>query len=187
MLRVEEGFQLYEIPDPVRRKAKSPHELFMLNLALFHLLLAPVAIVLDIGIWGILIPLTASLLVIAFTYAQSRHADNGKPWFVVAHWKLAMRRYRILLVAYAVSGTIVGIGLLIGSGSADQNMAEIMVTVFTRIAAVPMLLAVILCFVLESGSIYQAGRGEVPEAVEKSFPAGPDVVAKEKPASRQRP
>ncbi len=175
---------LYEIPDPVRRKAKSPHELFMLNLALFHLLLAPVAIALDIGTSGLLIPLTASLLVIAFTYLQSRRTEHGTPWFVAAHWKLAMRRYRILLTAYAVSGIIVGTGLLIGTGSADQNMADIMVTVFTRIAAVPMLLAVILCFVLESGSIYQAGRGEVPDVVEKSFPAGPDLVPKGKPVQR---
>ena len=36
----------------------------------------------------------------------------------------------------------------------------------------------------ESGSVYQAGRGEVPEVVEKSFPTGSDVVPKGTPASR---
>lgn len=170
---------LYVIPDPVRRKAKSPHELFMLNLALFHLLLAPVAIVLDIGAWGFLIPLLASLSVIAFTFARSRQTEHDAPWFIAAHWKLAMRRYRILLIVYLVSSAIVGIGLLIGMGSEDANMAGIMLTVFSRIAAAPLLIGVILCFVLESGSIYQAGRGEVPDEVVKRFPPPPDVDAKD--------
>jgi hypothetical protein len=154
----------------------------MLNLALFHLLLAPVAIILDVGVWGFLLPLSASLSVITFTYVSSRRTEHGASWFVAAHWKLAMRRYRILLIAYAVSGAIVGIGLLIGMGSADKNMAGIVVTVFSRIAAAPLLLGVILCFVLESGSIYQAGRGEVPEALVKRFPPAPDVKAKDAPS-----
>jgi hypothetical protein len=174
---------LYEIADSERRKAKFPHELFMLNLALFHLLLAPVAIVLDIGVWGFLIPLLASFSVITFTFFRSRRAEHGAPWFVAAHWKLAMRRYRILFIVYLISSAIVGIGLLIGMGSEDRNMAGIMLAVFSRIAAAPLLIGVILCFVLESGSIYQAGRGEVPEMVVKRCPPPPDVEAKENTAS----
>ena len=169
---------LYVIPDPLRRKAKSPHELFMLNLALFHLLLAPVAIVMDIGARGFLIPLLASMAVIAFTYMRSRQTEHDLSWFVAAHWKLAMLRYRILLLVYLISGAMVGIGLLVGSGSEDANMAGIMLTVFSRIAAAPLLIGVILCFVLESGAIYQAGRGEVPDALVKRFPPPADVEAK---------
>ncbi len=151
----------------------------MLNLALFHLLLAPVAIVLDIGALGFMIPLIASLSVIAFTFVRSHQTEQGAPWFIAAHWKLAMRRYRILLTVYLISSAIVGVGLLVGMRAEDSNMAGIMLTVFSRIAAAPLLIGVILCFVLESGSIYQAGRGEVPDAMANRFPPPADVDVKD--------
>jgi len=166
---------LYQIPDFARRKAKTPHELFMLNLAAFHLLLAPAAIVLKIGVLGFLIPLLASLTVIAFTYLRSRRAERSDHWFVMVHWKIALGHTRILLVAYAISAALLGIGLLVAAGADKKTTQDIITTVFARVGAVPVLLSVMLCFVLESGSIYQAGRGEVPAAIVQRFPPPGDV------------
>jgi len=161
---------LFAIEDRVRRRAKTPHELFVLNLAVFHLLLAPAAIVLKIGVAGFLIPLAASLAVIAFTYLRARRGRSRDPWFVAAHWTLAARRARILLTVYAIGGAILGVGLLVASGIDKKTTQDIMLTVFSRIAAAPLLIGVMLGFVLESGALYQAGRGEVPDALAKRFP-----------------
>jgi len=161
---------LFEIEDQLRRSAKTPHELFVLNLAVFHLLLAPAAIVLKIGIAGFLIPLAASLAVISFTYLRARRGRRRDPWFVAAHWTLAARRTRILLTVYAIGGTILGAGLLVASGIDEQTTQDIVLTVFSRIAAAPLLIGVMLGFVLESGALYQAGRGEIPDALARKFP-----------------
>ena len=166
---------LFEIEDQLRRRAKTPHELFVLNLAVFHLLLAPAAIVLKIGVAGFLIPLGASLAVITFTYLRARRSRQHDAWFVAAHWTLATRRARILLTVYAISGAILGAGLLVASGIDKKTTQDIMLTVFSRIAVAPLLIGVMLGFVLESGALYQAGRGEVPDALVKRYPPPRDL------------
>ena len=54
-------------------------------------------------------------------------------------------------------------------------MQDIVITIASRIGAVPTLLTVMVSFVLESGSIYQAGRGEVPDGMIKRFPPPQDM------------
>jgi len=51
-----------------------------------------------------------------------------------------------------------------------KTTQEILLTVFERIAVVPTLITVMVCFVLESSAIYQATRGEVPEGLVRRFP-----------------
>ncbi len=166
---------LYQIEEQIRRQAKTPHELFMLNLAVFHLLLAPAAIVLKIGILGFFVPLSASLGLIGFTYWRSRETRPDRPWFVKVHWKLASRRSRILLIAYVLSGSLLGLGLLVAAGADKHTTQDIITTVFARIAVFPVLVAVMLGFVLESGAIYQATKGEVPDFMIKMNPAPADL------------
>jgi hypothetical protein len=49
----------------------------------------------------------------------------------------------------------------------SQDMGS---AVWARIGVVPLLLAVMVTIMLESGAIYQAGRGEVPDALARRFP-----------------
>jgi len=179
----------YEIDDAVRRKAKTPHEISMFNLMFFNLLMGAGTVVMaligvefmeKIGHWGFALPLTASLAVIAFIHIRASRALEHEPWFVALHWQLAMRRSRLLLIGYAITITIIGGALLVASG-ADKNMQDIIVTIASRIGAVPTLLLVMVSFVLESGSIYQAGRGEAPDGMVKRMPPPADVKTREQP------
>jgi hypothetical protein len=114
--------------------------------------------------------------VIGFTYLRSRRGETSDHWFVTVHWKLALRHTRILLVAYAISAAILGVGLLVAAGADKKTTQDIVTTVFARVGAVPVLLSVMLCFVFESGAIYQASRGEVPAALVQRFPPPGDVA-----------
>jgi len=174
---------LFNVDEKIRRRGRAPHELSMINLMFFNLLLGAGTVVLlltqaeflhRIGNWSFALPLLASLSVIAFIHLKAQRAVEHEPWFVAAHWRLAMRRSRLLLIAYAVTGLIVAGGFLIASG-ADKNMQDIVITIASRIGAIPTLLTVMVSFVLESGSIYQAGRGEVPDGLVKRFPPPEDV------------
>ncbi len=176
---------LYKIDEKVRRSAKTPHELSMFNLMFFNLLMGAGMVVLaltgaqimqTLGYWGFALPLVASVLVIAFIHLRAARAVEHEAWFVGLHWQLAKRRSRLLLIGYGITAVIITGGFLLAAG-ADKNMQDIILTIATRIGAVPTLLTVMLSFVLESGSIYQAGRGEAPDGMVKRMPPPVGVVS----------
>ena len=167
---------LFEIDEDTRKKAKFPHELFMLNLLGFNLLAAPASIALDVGLAGLFIPLALSLSVVSFIWIRAARPARGAHWFVVAHWKLAASRSRILLAGYAISAAIIGFALMVTSGS---DKGEILIVALTRVAIVPTLLTVMVCFVLESSGIFMAGKAELPDGMVKKFPPPEGVVVKE--------
>ena len=156
------------VPASVSSQAMTPHNLFMLNLALFHLLMTPATIALGVGVLGILLPLFLSLSVMAYTWRRANGAHDD--WFVFAHWQLAVRRYRLLLIAYAVTGVLLLLGWLLTLGTADPNMRDILQTVLLRIAIMPVVLMVMVNFYLESSAIFQATNGEIPDGIVKRFP-----------------
>ncbi|MCU7812351.1 MAG: hypothetical protein KZQ77_14125 [Candidatus Thiodiazotropha sp. (ex Notomyrtea botanica)] len=170
---------IFEVDEKLRKRAKSPHELSMMNLVACHLIAAPAAIVLDVGLLGFLIPLGLSLSVIAFIWLRASKGVAKEPWFVAAHWRLSANRTRILLIGYTISAVILGMALMATSGS---SKGDIMMVAISRVAVVPTLLTVMVCFVLESGSIYQAGRGEVPDGITRRMPPPDDLVVVEGPA-----
>jgi len=158
-----------DVDDGVCKKAKSPHELFMLNLAAFHLLATPAGIALGIGLWAFLIPLTLSSGVMLFTWQRAKHCEQHCPWFVMLHWKLALRRYRYLLIAYGATAFILALGWLLTMGE-QHSTQHIMRTVFTRLSIVPTLLMVMVGFIMESGAIVQASAGQVPDRIAALYP-----------------
>jgi hypothetical protein len=167
---------IFEIDEKLSRRGKSPHEVSMMNLVACHLIAAPASIVLDVGMLGFLIPLALSLTVIAFIWFRATVGAKRDPWFVAAHWRLSANRTRILLIGYTISAVILGMAMMATSGS---DKASIMMVAISRVAVVPTLLTVMICFVLESGSIYQAGRGEVPDGIVRRMPPPDDLVVVE--------
>ncbi|MET0065787.1 MAG: hypothetical protein ABW076_05530 [Candidatus Thiodiazotropha sp.] len=163
---------LFEVDEALRKRAKSPHELSMLNLVGFHLIAAPASIVLDVGLLGFLIPLALSLCVIAYIWLTAARTRAHEVWFVAAHWRLSANRTRILMVGYTISAVILGMAYMATTGS---SKGHIMMVAISRVAVVPTLITVMICFVLESGSIYQAGRGEVPDGIIKRMPPPDDL------------
>lgn len=163
-----------DVDEGLRSRAKAPHELFMLNLAVFHLLFTPAGIALGIGLWALLIPLLLSGAVMLFTWLHARRCEASCPWFVMVHWKLALQRYRYLLFAYGVTAFILGSGWLLTMGMEQHSTQTIMRTVFTRLAVVPTLLTVMVSFVLESGAIVQATSGQIPDSLVQRYPEPSD-------------
>ena len=147
----------------IKTKAKLPHNLFMLNLALFHLLMTPAVIALNVGIMGMLLPLLLSLSVMLYTCLQSRARDRHAHWFIHAHWQLACRRYRLLLISYALTLLLLCLGWLLSLSANDPNMTLILQTVFIRISIMPVLIVVMVNFYLESSAISLATNGEIPD------------------------
>ena len=172
---------LFEIDETTCKRAKTPHELFMLNLAGFHLLAAPGSFVF-MGKPGLLIPLSLSLLIIAIFWIQAARLKDREHWFIAAHWRLAADRTKILMVGYLITGGIIGLTAL---ATPAGGKGAIMADAFFRVAIVPALLTVMVCFVLESSGIFMATKGELPSGLVKRFPPPAEIRVKEDPAAAQ--
>lgn len=143
-----------------KRRAGSAHEMVMMNLAIFHLLL-PVA-ALSSGYVSMLLSLAliGSAVMIFWIAYKTRHIDDNE--LVQTHWKLAWKRCQLLLIAYAISTVIMLLGWMLASIQTDHNMFIIMLVVFSRIAAVPIILMVLALFVMETTSLTKAKQGLFP-------------------------
>jgi hypothetical protein len=175
----------FAVDSAVRRKAKSPHELAMVNLLLINLLMLIALLagsflqkgsaLADYKLVGVLAPLFISLVIIAYSFLKAGRSADAGHWFVAAHWRLATGRYKILLIAYAVGAALIGIGWLLASAQKSPGMQELMFVALQRVAIAPVLIALMVLIMLESGSLYQAGRGEVPDGLTKRFPPPADL------------
>lgn len=198
----------FPVDDTTRRKAKTPHELAMVNLIVFNLLIGVALLagsmaepdsLLGRYKWlAVSIPLAVSLALIGVTWIRSRRPGKGASWFAAIHWRLAASRYRLILIAYLVCAAILSIALV---GTQDeteiaaqlktlppamqemerhkiesQDMAS---AIWARIGVVPLLLAVMVTIMLESGALYQAGRGELPDALVARCPPPEGLVGSE--------
>ncbi len=171
----------FDVEKSIMNQAKHPHNLFMLNLALFHLLMTPAVIALKVGLWGIMLPLLLSLSVMLFTYVRSNRIDSNNQLFVFLHWKLALLRYRYLLISYAVTAVLMLVGWMLSMGTADEHMRNILQTVFIRIAIMPVLIMVMVNFYLESNAINIASSGEIPDSLVNTY--APSLVDLDKSES----
>jgi hypothetical protein len=185
----EQQAMFFSVDEATRRRAKSPHELAMVNLLMVNLLMlvallagsflqegSPLA---DYKHLGVLIPLGISCVIIAYTFAKAGRTAGHGPWFVAAHWKLATGRYKILLIAYGVGTVLIGLGWLLSRGQSDPRMQDLMFIALQRVAIAPLLIALMALIMLESGSLSQAGRGEVPDGLIERFPPPADLVPTE--------
>ena len=198
----------FPVPEADRRLAKAPHELAMVNLLVFNLLVG-VALLAGsmaqpdslIGTYkwvAVAVPLLISVAVIAYTWLRAARAGGTSAWFVAAHWKLSASRYKLLLAAYVICAAILSLARVTGTGDAaieaqiedlppamqamerrklhSQHMGE---QVWARLAVVPLILTLMVTIMLESGSIYQAQQGEVPDGIVKRFPPPRDLQGSE--------
>lgn len=93
-----------------------------------------------------------------FLIARKAFHAKDIEW-VNAHWQLAWKRSCLLLVSYALSIVIILLGWLLATLQTDHNMFTIMLVVFSRIAAVPIVLTVFVLLVMETTSLSQARQG----------------------------
>jgi hypothetical protein len=204
----------YVVDEDQRRRGRAPHELAMINLLLFNLLIGvallagsmaePDSLIHRLKWPAVAVPLVASLAVMVFTWVRAARAPAHLPWFAAAHWRLTAARWRVLLLAYVVSAGVVSLAFLGGDGdtaaleariadlppamqamerskAASQDMGS---AIWARIGVVPLLLTVMALIMLESGALYQAGRGEVPDGAAERLPPPADLDGYATPTER---
>ena len=149
------------------KQAEKPHNLMLAVVFLLNLLMTPAVIGLKLGMWGLLIPVISSCMVISYIYLRSR---SSRDWFVDVHWKLSLSNSRWLLRGYAASAALVFLAWLIAQAAQQNSMKQIIWTALTFIAILPSIAGVMVTALSSASGVSLAGKRQVPDPFAAKFP-----------------
>jgi len=191
----------YQVTSEEQRLAKNPHHIFNVNVIVTHLAISQVSLEIGHGNpWYFLLVPFISSLVIAYIYFHGQKVIQSQSWFVGAHWTLAWRRSRNLLIAYGVAiavislsallGNLFGGGLMMNDFSTEGSSTSIVQKIGTFFGALVVFFTVLYNFLQTGISTYDAGKGIIDPKIEKFIPRdersnielgqGDDEIAKDK-------
>ncbi len=156
----------YKITEAQSKKARLPHELFLINLITNHILLF-------VGMLGImksypvLALLTPAISVVALGYILIRgyRELNNESWFVMAHWQLCARRSRFFIGMILFIGLVIA-GLILSVGG-DAGQLKPGHYAIGGVAFLPVMFSVLGLIVMESDAMHQAKTGHLPDGMVK--------------------
>lgn len=171
----------YKITKDEAFNAQRPHHIFNVNVIVTHLAVPYVTLELAQGAaWPFLIVPIVSGLVILYLYTQSKKMVSAQSWFVAAHWTLAWRRGRNLLLSYGAAmivfiiasllGSVFGGGLMMNDFSEADTSTSIVEKIGTFFAAIVIFFTVLYNFLQTGISVYDAGKGIVDEKIVEFVP-----------------
>ncbi|SFV83154.1 hypothetical protein MNB_SUP05-12-464 [hydrothermal vent metagenome] len=112
-----------------------------------------------------------SLCIIAYTFFRTKKAKQNDAYLVYLHWQLSLNRYKLLIGAYVFYFIVISLSLVITSDApASMDGSSIIDSILSLLGVVPLFFAVLVSVVLGSGSMFNAGRGEIDKAFMQKHP-----------------
>lgn len=151
------------------RLASDAHERLLFNLSVVHFLLP--ALLFNTEILWLIVGLPM-LISSGFVLSIMRRAGQRRqPQLIHAHWLLAWRRSRYLLLSYLVSLVLFLLGWLLLQMQPDQVMRGIQLAVVGWFSLLPISLTIVVLLILETASLAQARQGIMPRQISWWFKA----------------
>ena len=174
--------QQFDITPEEGKRAKWPHEIFLINLIFNHIFLfcAAVAVFGTFPLLTALVP-AVSFAIIGYILIKARQvAVGGESWFVKAHWRIAARRNRLFMLLLTVTCIVSGGGLWL---SGMLGWARIPTSaLIAGVGLLPFMVALLVLIVLGNESVFMARDGKLP----KNFAGqNPDAQAQQPRAIRE--
>jgi len=148
--------------------AKVPHDIFLSNLIMNHILLFT-----GIAAFGghyikylALVPLF-SFVALAVTFYRASRVKREDSEFVYVHWQIA-RRWSVLFTGVLTLLCTVSFLGWLGQEYANM-MTEMVYALIGGLGILPTLLSVLVLVVIESDSLHHARMGTMPESAKKRF------------------
>ncbi|MBF0219914.1 MAG: hypothetical protein HQL49_10365 [Gammaproteobacteria bacterium] len=165
----------FSVSEALCKAGKRPHDIFMISLG-GQLLLGPTAIFLQIGTVALLLPLGFSLLFFLWSLWQIRQPAIADNWFVATHWRLALRRYRLLYIGYGITTLFFVAASLLALTIDPDSPQKFLPIALDRIGVMPTLILVLVTLVMENSALNMAQKGELPDSCVKRYPPPPGVI-----------
>jgi len=154
----------YNISPEELKKSRIPHEIFLTNLILNHILVF-VAIMSASSLTHFIVIIPVFSVFSLYLFWGARSAKKQATWYVNAHWQIAVRRSRFFLLMLTVMGGVFAIiWLLSGGDMKPQHWA------FGGVAFLPIMVSVLGLIIFESESLHQAKNAQLPDWVNTRYP-----------------
>lgn len=171
----------YQVTAEDKHKAKNPHHIFNINIILTHLAISQVSLEIGHGnpLYFLLVPIISSIF-LGYIYFHGQKVAANNCWFVGAHWVLAWRRGRNLLIAYGVAimvillatllGNLFGGGLMMNDFSEEGGSSSIVEKIGLFFGALVVFFTVLYNFLQTGISVYDAGKGIIDPKIANYHP-----------------
>lgn len=176
-------YEQFNISPEEGKRAKWPHEIFLINLIFNHVLLfcTTAAVVGSFPYIPLLVPIISfSIIGYILIKAGSVNAGNESS-FVKAHWQIAARRNRFFMLLLTVACTITGGGLWLSNMMGWGKIQTI--ALIGGIGLLPFMAALLVLVVLGNESVFMARNGRLPKKFEAKNSAA-RATEKNQPAQK---
>jgi hypothetical protein len=151
-----------DLTEEMSRKARFPHEIFLINLITNHILIF-------VGLlgmaksypWLMLVTPSISVVVLSYLMINARRSLKTAPWYVACHWQLCAHRSKMFIGMLGLLGLVI-VGLLISAGG-DASQLKPGHYAIAGVTALPTLVFILALIVMESDALHKARTGQVPE------------------------
>jgi len=160
---------LFEVSDEEKKKAKFPHDLFLVNLIGNHIL----TFVATLGLatswaWPMLIVPIVSFIILGIIIYKGKQSRKNESWFVMCHWQMALKRSLFFIKMLLTITMVAAIGLY-GYLSLGW-MKEAVYALIGGICLLPTMVTTLVLIIMESDSLHQAGVGKLPDNMIDLYP-----------------
>ncbi len=156
-----------------RRDAKVAHELFTINMVVVHLFLTLGLIkLLNTNMSSAIgLSILISFIIIIYTYFRTKKAKSNDQYLIYLHWQLSLNRYKLLIGAYIFYFLVTSLTLIISNDApVSMDSTRIIDSILNLLGVVPLFFCILISVVLGSGSMFNAGRGEVDQKLAQKYP-----------------
>ena len=161
--------QQFDISPEEGRRARWPHEIFLINLIFNHIFVfcATVAVFGSFPYLPALVPAISFSIIGYILVKASQVAASGETWFVKAHWQIAARRNRFFMLLLTVTCAISGGGLWLSSTMGWAKVQTI--ALIGGVGLLPFMIVLLVLIVLGNESVYMARDGKLPDGFVKKI------------------
>jgi len=160
---------LFDVSDGEKKKAKLPHDLFLMNLIGNHIL----TFVATLGLatswaWPMLIVPIVSFVILGIIIYQGKKSRKNASWYVMCHWQIALKRSIFFIKMLLLLSFIAALGIF---GYMNFGwMKEAVYALIGGVCLLPVMVNTLVLIIMESDALHQAAEGKLPDSMIEQYP-----------------
>lgn len=155
--------QHFEITDEIMKRAKWPHEIFLINLVFNHILVfaSTFGVFSTFPLMVLIVPIMSFAITAYIILKGKQVAAGNEEMFVKSHWDIAVKRNKHFLLLLSLTCVVVGGGYMLSKAMGWSKIATI--ATLGGIGLLPFMVSLLVLIVLGNQSMYDARHGKLPK------------------------
>ena len=155
--------QQFSVSPEEARRAKWPHEIFLINLVFNHILVfaSTFGVFSTFPLMVLVVPIT-SFAITGYIIVKGRQIAAGNDtWFVKSHWAICVKRNRYFMALLMATCVIIGGGYWLAQTMGWSKIATI--ALLAGAGLLPFMVSLLILIVLGNESVHLARVGRLPK------------------------